>query len=305
MPKKTKKTSTAQTASKKEKSAARPKNMGSDDAFTFQPLVPNMGAPASVNGNVTTQTQKKSWFENEDFWKNYGPIMFDSAHWAEAPGVAAAIQKIAGLKKGARILDAGCGPGRISVELAALGLDVTGVDIIQAELDAAAETAADEGVDISLVNADLRTYTTDQKFDAAINVYTSFGYCDTMEEDVQILKHICDAIKDGGWFIMEMTSREIAVQYFTPGEWFERAGKTVLTEFTVEGAWEGLRSRWILIDNKTGGRIEHEFVQRLYSAIELKRLLLGIGFKTAEIYGDFEFSPYNENAKTMVIVARK
>ncbi|MBQ3966803.1 MAG: class I SAM-dependent methyltransferase [Treponema sp.] len=249
--------------------------------------------------------QKKEWFENEDFWKNYGPIMFDSAHWAEAPGVAAAIQKIAGLKKGARILDAGCGPGRISVELALLGLDVTGVDIIQAELDAAAETATDEGVDISLVNADLRTYTTDKKFDAAINVYTSFGYCDTMEEDVQILKHICDAIKDGGWFIMEMTSREIAVQYFTPGEWFERAGKTVLTEFTVEGAWEGLRSRWILIDNKTGGRIEHEFVQRLYSAIELKRLLLGIGFKSAEVYGDFEFAPYNESAKTMVIVARK
>ena len=28
-----------------------------------------------------------------------------------APGVAAAVQKIAGLKKGARILDAGCGPG--------------------------------------------------------------------------------------------------------------------------------------------------------------------------------------------------
>ena len=292
---KTKKTAKAK-APKAEKNA--PRNMPSDDAFTFQPLVPNAPATSAV-------TQKKQWFENEDFWKNYGPIMFDSAHWAEAPGVAAAVQKIAGLKKGARILDAGCGPGRISVELALLGLDVTGVDIIQAELDAAAETATDEGVDISLVNADLRTYTTDKKFDAAVNLYTSFGYCDTMEEDVQILKHICDAIKDGGWFIMEMTSREIAVQYFTPGEWFERAGKTVLTEFTVEGAWEGLRSRWILIDNKTGGRIEHEFVQRLYSAIELKRLLLGIGFKTAEVYGDFDFAPYNENAKTMVIVARK
>ncbi len=295
---KTKKT--AKSKAKTEKITTKPANMPSDEAFTFQPLVPDTGSnTAGMTG------QKKEWFENEDFWKNYGPIMFDSAHWAEAPGVAAAIQKIAGLKKGARILDAGCGPGRISVELALLGLDVTGVDIIQAELDAAAETATDEGVDISLVNADLRTYTTDKKFDAAINVYTSFGYCDTMEEDVQILKHICDAIKDGGWFIMEMTSREIAVQYFTPGEWFERAGKTVLTEFTVEGAWEGLRSRWILIDNKTGGRIEHEFVQRLYSAIELKRLLLGIGFKSAEVYGDFEFAPYNESAKTMVIVARK
>ena len=42
----------------------------------------------------------------------------------------------------------------------------------------------------------------------------------------------------------------VSVKYFTEGEWFERAGKIVLTDFSVEGAWEGLRSRWILIDKK-------------------------------------------------------
>lgn len=78
-----------------------------------------------------------------------------------------------------------------------------------------------------------------------------------------------------------------------------------MTQFEVVGAWEGLRSRWILIDNETGGRIDHEFVQRLYSAVELKRIMLGIGFKSVEIYGNYDFSPYNQNAKTMVIVARK
>lgn len=103
---------------------------------------------------------------------------------------------------------------------------------------------------------------------------------------------------------MECTSRETAILYFTPGEWFERAGMTVLTQFAVVGAWEGLRSTWILID-KNGKRIVHEFVQRLYSALEIKRMLSAVGFKSAEIYGDFDFSPYNEKARTMVIVARK
>jgi hypothetical protein len=46
-------------------------------------------------------------------------------------------------------------------------------------------------------------------------------------------------------------------------------------------------------------------VQRLYSAIELKRLMLATGFSSVEIYGDFDFSPYNEKARTMVLVARK
>lgn len=249
--------------------------------------------------------KKTEWFENENFWNNYGPIMFDAKRWAEAPAVAEAVCRIAGLSKGAKILDAGCGPGRISVELALRGLDVTGVDLIQSELDAAAETAADENVDLELIRADLRTFKSEKKFDCAVNLYTSFGYCDTIEEDAQILKSIYESLKDGGYFILENLSRETAIMNFTEGEWFERAGKTVLTQFEVVGAWEGLRSRWILIDNETGGRIDHEFVQRLYSAAELKRIMLGIGFKSVEIYGNYDFSPYNQNAKTMVIVARK
>ena len=184
-------------------------------------------------------------------------------------------------------------------------MNVTGVDNIKPYLDAARETAADENVPLTLVQADLRSYTAPEPFDAAVNLYTSFGYCASMEEDRLILQNIAAAIRDGGWFILECLSRENAVRDFTSGEWFERAGKTVLTDFSVEGAWEGLRSRWILIDNTTGQRIEHEFVQRLYSAVELKNILLDIGFSSAEIYGDFSFSPYNEKATTMVIVCRK
>ena len=252
--------------------------------------------------NEKTETE---WFENEDFWLNYGPIMFDGQQWAQAAGIAKSVMNLARLSEGNSVLDVCCGPGRISVELALLGMDVTGVDIIQSELDAAKETAEDENVKLSLIKADLRSFSSDKKFDCAVNLYTSFGYCDTIEEDVKILQNIYSSLKDGGWFILENLSRETAILYFTEGEWFERAGKTVLTEFHVEGAWEGLRSKWILIDNKTGQRMEHEFVQRLYSGIELKRILTGIGFSSVEVYGDFDFSPYNEKARTMVIVAKK
>ena len=44
-------------------------------------------------------SEKKQWFENENFWNNYGPIMFDANRWAEAPAVAESVCKIAGLKK--------------------------------------------------------------------------------------------------------------------------------------------------------------------------------------------------------------
>lgn len=250
------------------------------------------------------ENSKTQWFEKENFWITFAPIMFDDARWAEAPDVAEYVQKIAGLKSGDSVLDAGCGLGRISVELAALGLDVTGVDIIQAELDAAKESAVAEGVPLKLINADLRSFTSKTKFDCVVNLYTSFGYCDTIQEDMKILNSIYAALRNGGTFIIECTSRESAVKYFTKGEKFDRAGFHVTTDFGVVGDWEGLRSHWIIDDGK-GKHVEHEFVQRLYSAPDLCEKLRNIGFSSAQAYGDFDLSPYDENLRTMIIVAKK
>ena len=255
----------------------------------------------------------KDWFKSEDFWTDYAPIMYDDNLWEEAPTVADYVTKIAGLKKGDSVLDAACGVGRIAVELAALGMDVTGVDITKSVLEAAAQSAEDEGVPLTLLHQDLRTFTSEKKFDCAVNLYTSFGYCDTIEEDMQILQNIAAALKPGATFIMECTSRETAVMYFTEGEEFERAGFKVRTEFSVEGAWEGLRSRWILTSLSTQATghcdatkvFDHTYTQRLYSAPDLCNRMIECGFSSAKAYGDFDLSPYNQHARTMIIVAKK
>lgn len=247
------------------------------------------------------------WFESENFWTQYAPIMFDDARWAEAPTVAQYVKDIAKLAPGSKVLDAGCGLGRISVELAALDLDVTGVDIIQSELDAARDSAQAEGVELTLINHDLRTFHAPNQFDCAVNLFTSFGYCDTVEEDMQILRNISESLKPGGTFIMECTSRETAILYWTPGEEFERAGFKVVTHFEVVGAWEGLRSQWTLfpLDAMKQAVIAHTFVQRLYPATFLREKLLEFGFSKADIYGDFDLSPYDEHARTMILIGRK
>ena len=253
------------------------------------------------------------WFEKEDFWTQFAPIMFDDARWAEAPTVAEYVKDIAGLKKGSSVLDAGCGLGRIAVELACLNLDVTGVDIIQAELDAAKESAEAEGVPLKLINTDLRTFSPENKFDCVVNLYTSFGYCDTVEDDMKILKNMCDCVKNGGTFIMECTSRETAVMYWTEGEEFSRAGYLVKTHFEVTGAWEGLKSQWILYPQDTDLQknpnakpiVDHYFIQRLYPATFLRDKIKEFGFSDVQVYGDFDYSPYDQNARTMIIIGKK
>ena len=132
---------------------------------------------------------------------------------------------------------------------------------------------------------------------------------------MKIIKNIACSLKEGGIFILECVSRETSALYFTSGEIFERAGYKVATHFSVEGAWEGLRSQWTLYPLETSEKqiksgnatpvYDHVFVQRLYSAPELCKKIIECGFSQANVYGDFDFSPYNENARTMVIVARK
>ena len=247
------------------------------------------------------------WFEDEAFWIQYAPIMFDSSRWAEATAVAEGVLKLTGdgrKPQDLKILDAGCGLGRISVELAICGAQVTGVDLIRPFLDAAKESALAENVSVEWVQADIRSFSRPAAFDVAINVYTSFGYCQTIEEDAEILRNIVQSLKPGGYFVLEMLGREIAVRDFTAGEWFERAGYTVLTDFSVEGAWEGLHSHWQLY-TKDGLKADHTFIQRLYAATELRQLMVSAGFADVKIYGDFDRSPYNERARTMILVGRK
>jgi SAM-dependent methyltransferase len=254
------------------------------------------------------------WFEDTDFWEQFAPIMFDDAHWAEVPAVADGITRLArlnlygetpspALKSAPKILDLCCGFGRVTTELARRGFCVTGVDITESYLRTAREDASYENLDIEYVNADAREFTRPDYFDTAVNLYTSFGYFADPKEDLLLLANVCKSLKNGGSFIIEILGKEIAVLNFVETEWFERAGFTVLTEYEAIDSWTTLKNRWILLkDNK---KIEKTFTQRLYSASELRTLLLEAGFAKVEIYGGWDENPYNHTAERLIVVGRK
>jgi SAM-dependent methyltransferase len=252
------------------------------------------------------------WFLDEDFWKMYAPVMFDTKRWTEVPLVADGLTRLFRLKlygeapgaSGPRVADLCCGMGRIALELARRGFAVTGVDITEAYLQTAREDAAYENLDIELIRADVRSFVRPEAFDGAVNLYISFGYFADPRDDWLVVKNAWNSLKPGGAFIIETLGKEIAVRDFVEAEWFERAGYTVLTKYAPEDSWGSLKNRWILI-KKDGTRIERTFTQRLYAASELRRLLLEAGFSGVELYGDWDESPYDHRAATLIAVGRK
>jgi SAM-dependent methyltransferase len=243
-----------------------------------------------------------NWYKDESFWSAFAPVMFDSRRWAETEAVCDCVERMAGNPAPGEspVLDALCAVGRISVEMAERGYPVTGVDLSPSYLEAA--RAASVGLPCEFVQGDIREFSRPGAYSLALNLYNSFGYLESPEEDLRMLKAIRACLRPGGLFILEMLGKEIAVRDFKSAEAWERDGLSFATECRVVGAWEGVRNRWTITER--GRAREYSFEQRLYAASELARALGSAGFRDIGIFGSYGLAPYDQDADTLLATAR-
>ncbi len=243
------------------------------------------------------------WHESDEFWALRERFMFGPAAWDRAPTEVDQILALLGIQPGAKILDLCCGPGRHSLELARRGFTVTGVDRTQAYLAQAEEVARDEELTIEFVLDDMREFRRDDSFDAAINMFTSFGYFEDIADDRLVLENLHSSLRPGGRVLMEMMGKEVLARRFLPRSWTEAEGALMLAERSVDPDWTWIRNREIYIVN--GQRHEVDMDHRIYSGGELRFLLESSGFEDVKLYGDLAEAPYNPNARRLVATASR
>ena len=229
--------------------------------------------------------------------------MFSHRRWEVTPAEVDGIISLLNIQPGLRVLDLCCGPGRHSLELTRRGFHVSGVDRTQHYLDGAIEQARKEGLDIEFVQEDMRTFCRPDTYDAVVNLFTSFGYFEDPEEDRRVAMNVYRSLKTGGLFLMDMMGKEVLARVFQERNWHEVDGFIQLEERKVSRNWGWMWNRWIRL--KGNERIEGELSHRLYAATEIVSLLKDCGFTSVDVYGDYNGSPYDHNARRMVTVARK
>jgi ubiquinone/menaquinone biosynthesis C-methylase UbiE len=107
------------------------------------------------------------------------------------------------LTSGQRILDAGCGYGRIAIPLARSGYEVTGLDLSDALLRAARERAEQQGASVRWVRESMcRMPLPDSTFDAVLCLWSAFHEL-LEEEQVQAVKEMQRVLRPGGWCLIE------------------------------------------------------------------------------------------------------
>lgn len=244
-----------------------------------------------------------TWHEDDDFWEGMAPFMFDERSWENAPKEVDNLTALLDLAPGSRILDCPCGPGRHTLELARRGFEVTGVDRTRSYLSSARQKAEAEGLAPEFVLDDMRRFSRREAFDAALSLFTSFGYFEDPAENRQVLHNYYASLNDGGVLLMDMSGKEVLARIYQRRDWHEHAGAFFLEERNVVADWRRMASRWVLI--KDGTIFERRFSHWIYSAVELEALLLESGFRQVTFYGDLKGAAYDHEAKRLVAVARK
>ena len=109
-------------------------------------------------------------------------------------GAAEIVAAVAGAE---RVLDAGCGSGRLTVALAEAGAAVTGVDTNAAQLEVAAQRAADAGVALELARGRLQRRAAVRRRDRSTAVVSRLSVM-AAADPVATLRELGRVLEPGG-----------------------------------------------------------------------------------------------------------
>ena len=236
-------------------------------------------------------------FDPDDYLYFYEPILTPERTQREV----ALVWTLLGLRPGEAVLDLACGHGRLAVPLANLGVRVTGLDRSAGFLARAREEAARQGVEVEWVQGDMRRLPWRDRFDAAFNVFTSFGYFSD-PENLEVLRQVAQALRPGGRFLLETQHRDALLARFAPYNVVER-GDDVLID---AHRWDPVAGR--VVTRRTvirSGRVRRgEFFVRLYTPPELAELFRQAGLEVEGFY-DETGAPLSGQSRRLVVVGRK
>jgi len=148
-------------------------------------------------------------------------LLNEDHHWARyAAQEAEFIVANCDLRKGATVLDVGCGTGRHVLELAARGLDVTGIDYVDSLVGRATDAARSKGLsNANFLATDCRTSDLGRQYDAFVCLYDVVGTYADDSENGRILQNAVRHLRQNGMALISVMNFELterrAKHYFS------------------------------------------------------------------------------------------
>lgn len=209
-----------------------------------------------------------------------------------------------------RVLDVGCGAGRYARALARRGLRVTGLDLSPTLLAEARQRSPGTPGTPDYVHGDSRNLPFHRQFEAAISMFTSFGYFEDPEDDLRFLRGVRRALVPGGRLVLDYLNQAHVRANLVPQTEAQTGSLRLHMNRRIEESSPSgpcVLKHVCAVDARTGAlSSEYEESVRLYTAEELDALLDEAGLEpVGERLGDLEGTPFDSASPRLVRVARR
>jgi SAM-dependent methyltransferase len=239
-----------------------------------------------------------AWFDSKHYHRLYANR--DEREAAEL--VERVIQRLRPTASGAsRALDLGCGAGRHSRKLAALGLDVTGLDLSAASIR---DAKASETGHLRFVRGDMRRPFGRRAFDFVFSLFTSFGYFEEPADHLKVVRNIARSLKPGGALVLDYMNARFVQDHLKSQEVVERGG--VVYHLS---RWADARHIYKkIVIHDPASPMPLEYVERVakFSLGDFRSMFRSFGITVEDVYGDYALMPFDpEHSPRILMVARK
>lgn len=244
----------------------------------------------------TNENQKKNWYASW-FDTPYYHILYKDRDYAEAQHFMDNLTQYLNLPENAKILDLACGKGRHSIYLNSLGYNVTGADLSENSIKEASEFANET---LHFKVHDMRE-TCEEKYDAIFNLFTSFGYFESDDDNLTTLKAIHNSLDETGFACIDFMNVDYVIENLVPEE-----------VKTVEGIDFHIK-RYVKdnhifkeIDFEADGEKHHytEKVQALRLE-DFEKMMDEAGIYLLDVFGNYKLQKYFKNQSERLIMIFK
>jgi len=208
-------------------------------------------------------------------------------------------------EKGGRILDLMCGTGRIMSHFLDY-YEVWGVDINEKMLDIALRKF-ESNENVKIVKMDALKLHLDVKFNAVIIGLNSLMLFPREDRKV-LFQKIGEHLEKGGVFIADFWNYiDLEENVVYHGDTKEIGGRIVSRFFTISREGERIKTLYFydIVSDESVRRKCAEIILYTIPLNTLREDLKYGGMEIVEIYGDYDFSEYNESSPRVIFVAVK
>lgn len=222
-------------------------------------------------------TEQRDWYDTPLYYD----IVFDDGTVKEADFLEGAFMRYAG--KGKRLLEPACGSGRLALEMARRGWQVSGFDGNAHMIAFAKERMASAGLKARLWEDWMQSFELPKSvkgsFDMAHCLVSTFKYLHTEKDAAECLRRVAASLRTGGIFFLGLHLTDYEAGKEEHERWVARRGSIEVICNTH--TWpadrakrlEALRTRLQITDSGRKHLQETHWQFRTYNAAQLKSLL--------------------------------